>query len=395
MITQHYRKFDVPEDYLSTWQETVDLMAKVFDVSAGLVMRVWEEQIEVLVSSVTENNPYEAHEKAELNTGQYCETVMRTRRHLHVPNALDDPKWMNNPDVTLNMISYLGIPLLWPTGDVFGTICVLDSKTRHYTEDYIKLLWQFKAIIENDFKIIAELEQAKRMQQAILPHQFPDIPGAAMAAQFITMLQVGGDFYHVVELRDGKYAIVIADVTGHGIPAALISFMVYAILFNNVNLHKSPEQTLQAVNGLLRPMLPEDTFASMAYGLYDSQAKVLTYANAGHPPAIVIRPSTGELITLEVEGPAIGISPDPLVAFESKSVELQTGDKVLFYTDGLTELVNANDEMLEEGGLNRWLREEQQQAIAPLIHNIVRRAVEYAGRDEFDDDIALIGLEVK
>jgi hypothetical protein len=395
MIAKDYIKFDVPEGYLSTWQETVDLMAKVFEVPAGLVMRVGEQQLEVLVSSVTEDNPYEAHEKAELNTGLYCETVIRTQRHLHVPNALDDPKWMNNPDVTLNMISYLGIPLLWPSGDVFGTICVLDSKTRHYTEDYIKLLWQFKAIIENDFKIIAELEQAKRMQQAILPHQFPDIPGAAMAAQFIPMLQVGGDFYHVVELQDCKYAIVIADVTGHGIPAALISFMVYAILFNNVNLRKPPEQTLQAVNGLLRPMLPEDTFASMAYGLYDSQAKVLTYANAGHPPAIVIRPSTGELITLEAEGPAIGISPDPLVAFESKSIELQPGDKVLFYTDGLTELVNANDEMLEEGGLNRWLREEQQQAIDPLIHNIVQRAVEYAGRDEFDDDVALIGLEVK
>ena len=395
MRTKHYRKFDVPEEYLSTWQDTVDLMAKVFDVPAGLVMRVWEKEVEVLVSSMSENNPYEAHEKAELDTGLYCETVMSTRRHLHVPNALDDPKWMNNPDVSLNMTSYLGVPLLWPTGDVFGTICVLDSKTRHYTEDYLKLLRQFKTIIESDFKIIAELEQAKRMQQAILPHQFPDIPGAAMAAQFIPMLQVGGDFYHVVELRDGKYAIVIADVTGHGIPAALVSFMVYAILFNNVNLYKSPEQTLQAVNGFLKPMLPEYTFASMAYGLYDSQTKVLTYANAGHPPAIVIRPSTDELLTLDAECPAIGILPDPLVNFEAKTVELQTGDKVLFYTDGLTELVNANDEMLEESGLNRWLREEQQQAIGPLIRNIIQRAFEYAGRDEFDDDIALIGLEMK
>ncbi|MFZ6775175.1 GAF domain-containing protein, partial [Undibacterium sp. SXout7W] len=92
--------------------------------------------------SHTPGNPYEAYEKANLNTGLYCETVMATRALLHVPHALEDEHWKDNPDVALNMISYLGVPLLWPDDEVFGTICVLDSKKRSYQQRYVDLLWE-------------------------------------------------------------------------------------------------------------------------------------------------------------------------------------------------------------------------------------------------------------
>eukprot|EP01031_Cornospumella_fuschlensis_P012565 gene12565-15351_t len=122
----------IPESFLAKWQTTTDVMAGVFNVPAGLIMRVLPEQIEVLVSSHSDGNPYEADEKAKLNTGLYCETVMATRGLLHVPDALEDEDWRCNPDVALNMISYLGVPLLWPDNQVFGTICVLDNKKRNY-----------------------------------------------------------------------------------------------------------------------------------------------------------------------------------------------------------------------------------------------------------------------
>ena len=131
---------EVPNDFLAKWQNTTDVMADIFDVPAGLIMRVLPEQIEVLVSSHTAGNPYEADEKANLNTGLYCETVMATRGMLHVPDALADPHWANNPDVALNMVSYLGVPLLWPDDTVFGTICVLDSKHREFEQKYTILL---------------------------------------------------------------------------------------------------------------------------------------------------------------------------------------------------------------------------------------------------------------
>jgi two-component system, sensor histidine kinase and response regulator len=157
-----YLKHDIPKGYQEKWQKTVNLMAKIFEVPAGLIMRVLPEQIEVLVSSESKNNPYEPHEKADLNTGLYCETVMKTQSKLIVPNALEDAEWKNNPDVKLDMIFYLGIPLIWPGEEVFGTICVLDSKSRSFSKYYQDLLWELKKSIENDFVII---QQSKNLEK--------------------------------------------------------------------------------------------------------------------------------------------------------------------------------------------------------------------------------------
>ncbi|RPJ78848.1 MAG: GAF domain-containing sensor histidine kinase, partial [Deltaproteobacteria bacterium] len=162
MLSEH---IEVPTAYLEKWQKTADLLAHIFNVPAGLIMRVLPSEIEVFVSSRTDHNPYEEHERAPLNTGLYCETVMAKRDMLHVPNALEDPVWENNPDVKLNMISYLGVPLIWPNQEVFGTICVLDSKTRHYTSLYEALLWQFKDIIDGDLRLLISERESK--QQAV------------------------------------------------------------------------------------------------------------------------------------------------------------------------------------------------------------------------------------
>ncbi|PRC93595.1 GAF domain-containing sensor histidine kinase [Solimicrobium silvestre] len=152
---------EIPDKFIAKWQNTTNVMADIFDVPAGLIMRVLPEQIEVLVSSHTAKNPYEAKEKANLHTGLYCETVMASRTILQVPNALLDEHWNHNPDVALNMISYLGVPLMLPNEEVFGTICVLDNKTRSYQTKYIDLLWEIKKSIEADFKII---EQQAKLQ---------------------------------------------------------------------------------------------------------------------------------------------------------------------------------------------------------------------------------------
>ncbi len=139
---------------LEEWQGLANQAAEAAQVPAALVMRVWPEQIEVLISSLGADNPYEEHEKADLGTGLYCETVMATRQPLLVPDALSDPEWADNPDVKLNMISYLGVPLVWPDDSIFGTVCVLDRKARHYDASTLRMLQALKAIIETDFHAI-------------------------------------------------------------------------------------------------------------------------------------------------------------------------------------------------------------------------------------------------
>src|SRR5258708_4443838 len=133
----------VPSEVIQKWQELIDLLAEVLHVPSALIMKVEPPNIRVFVRSESEGNPYERDELACLNTGLYCETVMKTRQLLLVPDALADEKWNANPDIKLGMISYMGVPVAWPNGNIFGTICVLDGRPNQYGELYRKLLFQY------------------------------------------------------------------------------------------------------------------------------------------------------------------------------------------------------------------------------------------------------------
>lgn len=141
-------KPDISEEMVSRWQIIANLMARIVGVPAGLIMKVDQPQIEVLVASATEGNPYKQGERADLNTGLYCEAVMEQRSQLLVPDALKDPDWDHNPDIRLGMISYLGFSIQWPDGEIFGTICVLDSKENQYSKTHVELISQFKELVE-------------------------------------------------------------------------------------------------------------------------------------------------------------------------------------------------------------------------------------------------------
>jgi PAS domain S-box-containing protein len=161
------KKPDIPGEFTVKWQRIVDLMARTMGVPAGLIMRVDSPQIEVFVSSATGGNPYEQGERADLDSGLYCEAVMKQRSPLLVPDALQDPQWDHNPDIELGMIYYFGFPLVWPDGEIFGTLCVLDRKDNPQASTYKDLLYEFQQIIEGDLNIIfeaAEREEVLRLE---------------------------------------------------------------------------------------------------------------------------------------------------------------------------------------------------------------------------------------
>ena len=166
-------KPDISADVLAEWQRIVDLMAGIIEVPAGLIMRVHppDSEIEVFVSSDTEGNPYERSERASLNTGLYCEKVIADRAMLLVPNALRNPEWDHNPDIDLGMISYLGFPLEWPDGEIFGTICVLDTEENPYTTVYQDLMRRFRAIVETHLKLQWEILEHEWAKKALQGHQ--------------------------------------------------------------------------------------------------------------------------------------------------------------------------------------------------------------------------------
>ncbi len=125
---------EISDLIIQKWQIIVDTMAEIINVPAGLIMRIIETDIEVFASSQSEGNPYSVGDKEHLiGSGLYCEHVINTKRRLLVPDARMDDKWKNNPDIKLDMISYLGFPIMLPDGTAFGTICVLDKKEAHPT----------------------------------------------------------------------------------------------------------------------------------------------------------------------------------------------------------------------------------------------------------------------
>jgi PAS domain-containing protein len=161
-------KLHIPDSQIAKWQRIADLLAQSAGVPAALIMRVDPPEIEVFISSESADNPYKQSERAQLNSGLYCEKVMATREPLLVPDARKDPDWDHNPDIKLGMVCYLGFPLIWPNGKIFGTLCILDRKDNPKATANHELLELLKGVVEGDLKALFDAECQKQMGESQL-----------------------------------------------------------------------------------------------------------------------------------------------------------------------------------------------------------------------------------
>lgn len=155
-------KPEIPGDIKNHWQKILNSIAEIFDVPSSLIMKINPKNIVVFLSSKSANNPYKKGDQEQLKKGLYCETVIGERKELLIKDALNNSYWKDNPDVELGMISYYGLPILWPDEEIFGTICVLDHKRNKYSEKYKNLLRKFKASIEKDLKYLMIISSLKK-----------------------------------------------------------------------------------------------------------------------------------------------------------------------------------------------------------------------------------------
>src|SRR5438874_1983831 len=149
---------EMPSEIIRKWQELVNLLGEIMHVPSASIMRVDPPHIKVFVSSTSKGNPCEP---GALDTGPYCDTVMKTGQPLLVPDARENEAWKENPHVKLGMISYLGVPIGWPDGRLFGTICVRDNKRNKYSEAYLKLLLHFRDMLQADLTAIMRAQRAE------------------------------------------------------------------------------------------------------------------------------------------------------------------------------------------------------------------------------------------
>lgn len=148
-------KVNIPDAVIEKWQTIVDLASDILHIPAGLITRINGSDIEVYISSNSPGNPYVAGLKGPLgSSGWYCEATINSRDKNFIPNALKDARWQENPALAVGIISYLGYPIFLPDGEVFGTICVLDTKELIYSETHAHLIVKFKELIESHLEIL-------------------------------------------------------------------------------------------------------------------------------------------------------------------------------------------------------------------------------------------------
>lgn len=248
----------------------------------------------------------------------------------------------------------------------------------------------------NEKKAIeGELHNAREVQRVLLPQEDPKVRGFRIHGMNLPARILSGDYYDYIELRDGKLGVVVADVSGKGVPAGLLMAMCRSLLRAVSLSDASPCKVLGAVNRYLFPDIREDMFISMNYGVLDPENGRMVFARAGHDPALVFRKAKGEVEELRPRGLALGIDKGEVFERVTKdcSVDLESGDCVLFFTDGVKEAVNAND---EEFGMTRLANIFMEAAVmgAEEVVKRIQEAVEdFAGEGAQMDDVTIVAIE--
>jgi PAS domain S-box-containing protein len=171
----------IPPDVLRNWQRIVDLLANIMRVPSAVVTALEPLQCAyytTLVSSQSEANPFPADQRFSMDIGTFCETVIKRREPLLVADALEDDRWQSAPEIRVGMVSYLGFPVCWPDGRMFGTICVLDDKANRYSDLYQELLLHCRDVLQGDLETLARLGSELEAHKAHLSELFARVPEA-------------------------------------------------------------------------------------------------------------------------------------------------------------------------------------------------------------------------
>jgi sigma-B regulation protein RsbU (phosphoserine phosphatase) len=264
---------------------------------------------------------------------------------------------------------------------------VLARVANHLTRQHLE-----RELRRSRDRLDRELESAGRMQRLILPPALPSHAAVQFCARYQTSRHAGGDYYDVLPIDGGRYAVIVADVSGHGAPAAILMAMIRAALHSCPSAHGDPAAVLRTLNDHFAYLQDSGMFATVVYAIVDPARRVLTLSCAGHPPPLLVRPSA-RVAPLEVEA----VFPLLLLPFDtvpSSIVTLDAGDGVVFYTDGITERRNSQDQMYEFDRLTATLADAAALAPAAIVDRVMADVENFAGGREPEDDQTLLVVGV-
>lgn len=233
-----------------------------------------------------------------------------------------------------------------------------------------------------------ELVEARTIQRRLLPTEIPQIEGYSIAGAWRPARMVSGDYFDVLKFSQSEAALCISDVSGKGMPAALLMSNVQAAVHAFASEVVSPSELCAKVNRVVSSSTGEDKFITFFYGVVDARENKLVYTNAGHNAGLLLR-RDGSLIRLEPAGAVLG--PFPGWSYKNEEIELQAGDRLLLFTDGVTELRSTSGDEFGEDRLIELLIEKRDLDADGLRDAIVEAVVSFGG-GEFQDDATLVVL---
>jgi hypothetical protein len=238
-----------------------------------------------------------------------------------------------------------------------------------------------------------ELETARQIQSFILPRAKPKIKGLEIAARYVPMATMAGDFYDFQLIDDKRIGILVADVSGHGVPASLIASMVKIAFVSQAPHASDPARVLAGLNQILCGKLDSD-FVTAGYLFIDTEQQTASYAGAGHPPLLLWRQQDKEVLEIRQKGIILGQMEE--TSYKHSDLKLQKGDRFVLYTDGIVEALNPAGEIYGADRLKTFIEANSGLAAEQFCGRLVEMIAGWSGggsKNSLDDDLTLLVVD--
>lgn len=303
---------------------------------------------------------------------------------------------------------YTIIPMLVKTKVVGLLLFGLKHSGSHFAGKDLELLWAaanqaaisienarlYKSEVEKQ-KIERDLDLARKIQQGLLPQCIPDISGLDICGEMIPAMQVGGDYYDLIQISDSKLFVVVGDVSGKGLSASLYMTKLQTMIRLYCTDDRSPKEILIDVNRRIYEEMDRSSFVTITLALFDLETRIMKFCRAGHMP--VLQATNGTVQSYRTQGLGVGIERG--IVFEKSLVEeevkLSQGQIYAFFTDGVTEAMNENNELFGDENLNAILKNKSKAHSSEIVNEIWNSVQSFRGEAEVNDDMTMVVVKVK
>ena len=325
--------------------------------------------------------------------------VIQSKESVIIDDVRKDQRYIIGRNETLSEIA---VPII-KNNKAIGALDVESDHLSAFDNHHLEILQFFadaaaisleKAILHHQIlekkKLEEQMQIAKDVQLSLLPSQPPKIEGYDIASICIPTFEIGGDYFDYIKLDEKNFGIIIADVSGDGIPAALIMSAFRALLFNQIKTYNNPAELMTVLNKLIPEVSRKRDFITSVYAKLNLKDHNFYYSNCGHHPPLLVR-ADGKLELLDRGGAALNILPD--TKYDSELVNINPGDQIIFYTDGVTEVFDGKSKEYGFERLKKVVMDSKDNTAAEMIDKIVQSTKNFSNSDLYRDDFTIIVLK--